>query len=393
MRHAYVLFALGLGALTLSCNEMSAALGMGEPAASASAGPKKAPSFPVEIAPVGVERVDYIITSVGSIEASDRVDVTARVAGVVDRVRFREGDTVKAGALLVDIEPGRYALAADQARASLTRAEAAKADAKTNLDRRQSLVKDGLASVEELESARTKLAVAEAEHALAKASYGLTQLNLHDAYVRTPEAGVIQTRSVHVGKYVQPGTVLATLIRRDPLRLRFTVSEDEARSITTKMTARFTVRGDPKTRTATLTYVAASASDSTRTVEILAIVDEPDDSLRPGTFAEVSIIVGGRAAAPVIPQMAARPTAKGFVAYVVEDGVAKERVLTLGMRTIDGRAEVKEGLVAGEKLVIRGGEALRDGASVRVGGAPPAASASAAPSVAPPTTSAARPSP
>ena len=391
MRRAHLLFALGLSACSLSCNEVSSVLGMGEPAASASAGPKKAPSFPVEVAPVGVERVDYLITSVGSIEPSDRGDVTARVAGVVDRVRFREGDTVKAGALLVDIEPGRYSLAAEQARASRTRADAAKADAKTNLDRRESLVKDGLASVEELESARTKLAVAEAEYALAKASYGLTQLNLHDAYVRTPEAGVIQTRSVHVGKYVQPGTVLATLIRRDPLRLRFTVSENEARSVTTKMSARFTVRGDPKERTASITYVAASASDSTRTVEIIATVDEADETLRPGTFAEVSIIVGGREAAPVIPQMAARPTAKGFVAYVVEDGVAKERGLTLGMRTVDGRAEVKEGLVAGEKLVIRGGEALRDGASVRV--APPSAAGSAAPSVAPATSSAPRPSP
>jgi membrane fusion protein (multidrug efflux system)/multidrug efflux system membrane fusion protein len=94
-------------------------------------------------------------------------------------------------------------------------------------------------------------------------------------------------------------------------------------------------------------------------------------------FAEVSVPVGGASEQPVVPQIAIRPTERGFVAFVVEDDVARERVLTLGMRTPDGRAEVRAGLAAGELLVVRGAEALRDGALVRVEG--PAAPAPAAP--------------
>jgi multidrug efflux pump subunit AcrA (membrane-fusion protein) len=104
-------------------------------------------------------------------------------------------------------------------------------------------------------------------------------------------------------------------------------------------------------------------------------------------FAEVSVPVGGASEVPVVPQMAIRPTERGFVAFVIEGEVARERVLTLGMRTTDGRAEVRAGLQPGDLLVIRGAEALRDGVAVRVepspapAGTTPAAAATSAATV------------
>ncbi|HEX7829689.1 MAG TPA: efflux RND transporter periplasmic adaptor subunit, partial [Thermoanaerobaculia bacterium] len=88
--------------------------------------------------------------------------------------------------------------------------------------------------------------------------------------------------------------------------------------------------------------------------------------LRPGAFARVTVPVGATREAPVVPQTAIRPSEKGFLAYVVNDGAAQQRILTLGMRTADGQVEVRSGLTAGETLVIRGAEALRDGAKVKV---------------------------
>lgn len=375
-RGLHAAFVLGVALGSGGCKPSADGAAPSASASGSAAGPKKPPAFPVDVAVVQAESVDYLVTAVGSIEAAERIDITARVAGVVERVRFQEGDTVKAGAVLAEIEPGRYALAADQSRATSRRAEASAKDAASLLARRVKLAEDGVASTEELDGARTKVAVAEAEVALAKASLGLAQLNLRDAFVRAPEGGVVQTRTVHTGQYVQPGTVLATLLRRDPLRLRFELPEHEARGVRPGVAVRFTVRGEAAQRNAKLRYVADSASDRTRMVEAIADVEGVDVDLRPGTFAEVSIVLASTQAAPVIPQMAARPTAKGFVAFVVEDGVAKERLLTLGKRTVDGRVEVKDGLRAGEKLVLRGGEALRDGAAVRLGGAPPAPPAS-----------------
>ena len=80
----------------------------------------------------------------------------------------------------------------------------------------------------------------------------------------------------------------------------------------------------------------------------------------------MTIPIGAPRNTPVIPQTAIRPSEKGFLAYTITDGVARQRVLTLGMRTADGQVEVKDGLQPGETLVIRGAEALRDGAKVKV---------------------------
>jgi RND family efflux transporter MFP subunit len=116
-----------------------------------------------------------------------------------------------------------------------------------------------------------------------------------------------------------------------------------------------------------VTHVAASASTTSRMVDITAYVQNSNaPNLRPGAFTRVTVPIGATREAPVIPQTAIRPSEKGFLAYVVNEGVAQQRILQLGMRTADGQVEVKGGLAAGETLVIRGAEALRDGAKVKV---------------------------
>jgi multidrug efflux pump subunit AcrA (membrane-fusion protein) len=105
-------------------------------------------------------------------------------------------------------------------------------------------------------------------------------------------------------------------------------------------------------------------------VEITAEVrNSSDPGLRPGAFAEITIPVSAPRTVPVIPQTAIRPSERGFIAFVVEGETARERVLTLGMRTEDGRVEVRAGLRVGEQIVTRGAEALKDGAAVAVAGA------------------------
>jgi multidrug efflux system membrane fusion protein len=98
--------------------------------------------------------------------------------------------------------------------------------------------------------------------------------------------------------------------------------------------------------------------------------DTNDGALRPGSFAEITVPVSSEKTSPVIPQTAIRASDKGFIAYVVENDAAIERILALGMRTADGQVEVLSGLKPGEVLVIRGAEALRNGAPVRVSTAP-----------------------
>jgi len=128
---------------------------------------------------------------------------------------------------------------------------------------------------------------------------------------------------------------------------------------------RFRVRGEEVDHQAVITHVAQAANTTSRMVPVTAEVKGEDQAeLRPGAFVQVTVPVAAPTPAPVLPQTAVRPTERGFVAYVVENGVARERVLTLGLRTPDGDMEIKSGVKPGELAVIRGGEALFDGAAV-----------------------------
>jgi len=335
--------------------------------------------FPVEVRSVAPRRVDYTVTAVGSVDAFENVQVTARVAGVLERLHFKEGETVKAGALLAEIEPQRFQLAVTSAQASLASTQAAKSEAERELERAQKLAAEGLSTGAEVATWQTKLATAQAQESSMKAALALAALNLRDARLRAPQSGSIQTRSVQTGQYVQPGSVIATLIRRDPLLLRFKVTEAEAGRLSLGMGADFRVSGSATLHHAKLTFIAGSADAATRMVAVVGEIDE-DPALRPGAFTEVTVPVGVNEAALAVPETAIRPSERGFIAFTAENDVAHERILELGLRTPDGLVEVIRGLKTGDALVVRGGEALKEGAKVRVGAAKPASAPSAAPS-------------
>lgn len=363
--------AAGAAALALSCSGGGAQKGGGK------GGPV---AFPVETTVVQSRPVEYSVTAVGSVDAFEKVQVTARVAGVVEQVKFVEGETVEAGTPLVEIELRRYQLFVEAARANLQKAEAAKADAEASLARRRAVVEKnpGLIPGEEIATFATRVQTAAADVAQARSALDQADLNLRDAFVRAPVAGRIETRTVTTGQYVAPGGVLATLVRRDPLLLRFQVPSEDARSLRPGLVARFRVPGDAGDFTARLTHVAGAAEASSRMVAVTAQVDDARRALlRPGAFADVRVPVGGPSEAPVIPQTAIRPSEKGFLAFVVEGEKARERLLTLGLRTAEGLVEVRGGLKPGEQLVVRGAEALRDGFPVKVS---PAGAAPAPPS-------------
>lgn len=326
--------------------------------------------FPVETEPVALREIRPKVSAVGSLEASSIVEVTARVGGVAEKVTFREGERATPDRVLVEIEPERYRLAAAQARANLARTEAAADLAASALARREQLrEKDaGWVSAEEIATARSRLDVARAEVAQAKAALDLAELNVQDALVRAGTSGILEKRLVQPGQYVAAGTTLATLVEAWPLYLRFKVTEREAILLRPGLPAGLSLRSDGE-RTATtarIVHVGESADPKSRMVECLARVDGRDPRLRPGSFAEVTVVTGSSRRVPVIPEGAIKPTEKGFVVFVVKDGKAEERVVEPGFRSEDGGMEIRAGLAAGEELVTRGAQYLRHGVAVEV---------------------------
>jgi multidrug efflux system membrane fusion protein len=328
-------------------------------------------AFPVEVVKVTADPHDVDITAPGVVDAFEHIQITARVSGVVDKVTFVEGQEVKANQVMAYIDSRRYALSVSSANAALEGAQAAQADAQASLDRRKAASESnpGVIAGEELETYQTKLRTAQATVDQSKEALKLAQLNLDDSNLKTPIAGVVQTRSVQTGQYVQAGTVVATLLQRDPMLLHFNVTTAEAPRLKVGMPVEFTLKESEQKYTGKISLVAGAADPESRLVPATAEIDPQKSGkfwLRPGSFAQVEVKMPSARAFPMIPQTAARPSERGFLAYVVVGDVAHEHTLDLGLHTPQGMVEVKSGLNAGDMLVTRGVEALTEGAKVKV---------------------------
>ncbi|HTQ04565.1 MAG TPA: efflux RND transporter periplasmic adaptor subunit [Polyangiaceae bacterium] len=325
-------------------------------------------SFPVDVMPVTSKKVAYIVQAPGTLEAFERVQVTARVAGTIDKVSFVEGQVVKKGDVLAVIDSERYQLLVNSAKAALDKAQADESDSEAMVARREAASKDhpGLITGEELSTYETKTLTTKADTAVAAGSLKTAQVNLRDAFVRAPIDGTIQTRTVETGQYVNTGYLMATLLNPNPLLLKFQVEPDTAPRLKPGMPVTFNLRETEGDFTAKITLVAGAADDATHTVAVTAEVDTTNKKywLRPGSFCEVTIDVGATRDAPVIPRAATRATDHGYVVYVVDGTKATEKVVTLGMNTKDGWVEVRSGLTPGALLVVRGVESLTNGAKV-----------------------------
>jgi multidrug efflux system membrane fusion protein len=392
---AVVAMALGVG--SSACDKKSDASSGAAGAGGKGGKGSKSLEYAVEVAPVELRQVGYVVTAPGAIQAFEQVQVTARVGGALDKVAFSEGQAVKSGQVLAVIEVDRYQVAVDQAKAAVDKASATEQQAEAQLARRQASNTEhpGLVAGEEVATFQTAVQTAKADVQAAKESQRVSELNLRDAYVRAPMAGVIQTRTVETGQYLQPGAVLATLLQRDPLLLKFSVTEADAPRITPGMIANLTLRESVRTYPAKITLVSGAADPASHLVAVTAEVDDKEHKywLRPGVFCDVAIPVGATRQSAVVPEIAIRATERGFLGYTIDGTTAHEHVLQLGMHTANGYVEVTQGLSAGDLLVVLGGEPLSDGVTVKIAqrttmeafdaGAPtpPAPTASVAPSV------------
>jgi RND family efflux transporter MFP subunit len=326
--------------------------------------------YAVDVSPLVARQMQYAVNAPGTIDAFQQVQITARVAGAVDKVAFVEGQQVKQGDTLVVIESERYQIALEQAKAAVAKADAAQKSAEAALSRRLDAQKEspGLVPGEEIEQKQTAVDTAKADLLAAKESQKVAELNLRDSAVRAPIAGVVQTRTVNQGQYLQPGAVLATILQKEPMLVRFQVSEQDAPRLKPDTPLNITLNESAREFTGKITLVADAADPTTRQVPITGTVDPTDHQywLRPGAFCKVSVPIGTARPGIVVPQIALQPTEKGNIVYVVENGIAHSRVVETGMHTGDGGVELTRGVKEGEQIVVRGIDPLTDGAPVKI---------------------------
>jgi|HubBroStandDraft_6_1064221.scaffolds.fasta_scaffold177264_2 multidrug efflux system membrane fusion protein len=343
--------------------------------------------YPVDVAPLEQRQMSFAVTSPGAVDAY-QVQITARVAGPVDDVKFMEGDDVNKDQAMVTIDRARYAIAVEQAKAAYNKAVATEKSAEAALNRRLDAEKEspGVVPGEEIEQKQTAVITAQADVEAAKQDRAVAELNLKESVVLSPTKGTVQTRTVQQGQYLAAGNVLATIIQREPMLIRFNVTETDAPRLRHAMekgplVASFVLaRESPYPYSAKLTFLAESADPNTRLFAATGEVVAPDKDkagdkeamkavkrLRPGSPIAVSVPVGTPRPGIVVPQIAVQPTEKGKVVYIVDsNNIAHQKIVETGMHTPDGGIELTRGVNPGDLLVVGGADPLSEGATVAI---------------------------
>lgn len=301
----------------------------------------------VRVAPV-VERVE----SVGTVRAREAVTITTKVAGIVEAIRFVEGERVQAGATLVQLDAAALRAEVDQARALLD-------DARNQLVRARQLQAGQTIAAQRLETLEALSRQAEGRVRQADA-------RLEELRVAAPFAGRVGLRQVSPGALIQPGTVITTLDDTERVRVEFSVPEVYLARIRagSGVTARSSAYGERRFR-GTVAVIDTRIDPATRSVRVISEFDNADEALRPGLFLTVELVLEERERALLVAEEAIDPVGDRAFVFVVRDGRARRQEVRLGLR-LPGEVEVREGLNAGEPVVVRGVQRLRNDLPVRV---------------------------
>jgi len=223
---------------------------------------------------------------------------------------------------------------------------------------------------EQMAQWRADLDKAKADVARVTADLALARRDHENCRVRSPIAGVINTKPVSRGEYVKPETIIATMLNVSTLHIQFTLPELESSRLVPKQEITFSIRSVPdRLFKARLFYMSQKADAATRSIECKAEILERHEAFRTNLFASVRIVTN-RKSSVLVPDRAVLPTERGFVVWVVDgQNRAKSRVVKTGLRTANG-VEVVDGLAAGEKIAVDGAAALKDGVEVEPPGPP-----------------------
>jgi membrane fusion protein, multidrug efflux system len=338
-----------------------------------------APAMPVSVATVQERKVTEWAEFSGRLEAIDRVDVRSRVAGYIDAVHFTPGAMVAKGATLFVIDPKPFAAEVARAEASLAAAQARLALATSELRRAQVLLDDNAIATREFEERRNAERDAQAGVLAAQATLDVARLNLGYTRITAPIAGRIGRAEVTAGNLVAAGAAgpaLTSIVSTSPIYASFEADEQTflklaalARAGDAPGAARMPVwlglaneAGYP--REGRIEFIDNKLDPRSGTIRVRAQFDNRDGALTPGLYARLKLAGAGERPAILIDDRAVgTDQSKKFVLVVGADRKVAYREVRLGP-VIDGLRVVRDGLKAGESIVVNGVQRVRPGMAV-----------------------------
>jgi multidrug efflux system membrane fusion protein len=319
----------------------------------------------------------------GRFTAVESVQIRARVSGYLTAIHFQDGQMVKQGDLLFTIDRRPFEMAAASAEADAKVAESTLGFARQELSRAEVLRRSDTVPERTFDERTSTVRQGEARLAAANAALDRAKLNLEFTEVRAPVSGRIDTHTVSVGNLISGGdtnaTLLTNIVSLDPIRLTFDVDQDAYLKYVRSMqdgsrpslreginTVRIALPGDKGfPRPGKLDFVANQVDRGSATVRMRAIVDNKDLSLAPGLFAKLQLAGTAAHEAVMVPDEAVSTDQGARVVFVVEDGKARLRNVTLGP-LIDGLRVVRDGVSGDDVVISSGSQNIRAGEAVAV---------------------------
>ena len=324
----------------------------------------------VKIAPV--EKADFPIylTGLGTVQGFNTVVVRSRVDGQINRIAFREGQFVKQGDTLVEIDPRPFQAVLDQAKAKKAQDEANLANAHLDLQRYTKLGE--FATRQQTDTQRSTVAQLTAQIAADTAAIENAQTQLDYTTIKAPISGVTGLRQVDVGNIVNAATQtgIVTVVQIEPIAVIFTAPEEQlpeikaALSASAPKTIALSTDGNRVLSTGTLALINNQVDTSSGTIRLKAVFDNKDHALWPGQSVSTRLLVATLKDAIVIPDSAVQHGTDGLYAYAVtQENRAEFRKIKV-TRSIDGRSVVDEGLSPGERVITAGQFRVQPGSLV-----------------------------
>ncbi|MBS7541238.1 efflux RND transporter periplasmic adaptor subunit [Ancylobacter lacus] len=342
-------------------------------AAPPAAGAAKVPSVRVAVAPVARRDVPVVLDGLGTVQASQTINIHARVDGTLESVSFTEGQNVKAGDVLARLDPRLAQAALDQARAARTRDEAQLRSAEADLARFSELQQKDYASRQSVDQQQASVDQLKATLTADAAAIATAQTNLDYTVVTAPVNGRMGIRQLDAGNLVHTSdtTPIAVLTSLQPVSVIFSLPEKDLDDVQ-KAAARGSVaavatRDDGTVLgTGTLAVIDNQIDASTATLKLKATFPNENERLWPGAFVHVRLSVDTMKGALTVPNAAVQRGQDGLFAWVIgSDDTASVRPIETA-QVLDGFTVVTKGLEEGERVVVDGQYRLRAKARVTV---------------------------
>lgn len=317
--------------------------------------------------------VPILLSAIGTVEASEVVEIKARINGLLRSVHFKEGQDVRQGDLLFSLDSRDLEAELRSARAGLDRVRAQLLKVEEDKRRYDELLRQNIISRDQQETTATNQAALQAEMRSAEAAVEAAKVALSHAEIRSPINGRTGTIQLHAGNMVKANadSSMVVITRVEPVNVRFAVPEAHLSAIMAAQAGKpLNVQAKPaglaQAVSGDLSFIDSSVDAKTGTIALKARFANTDRKLWPGQFADVTLEVGTLRDVVLVPERAVSPGADGEYVYIIlPEGTVEYRPVTTGLRH-DGQVVVASGLQGGEKVVLDGHLRLSPGAAVTI---------------------------